>query len=427
MSEYSPEVLLFPKFYRQFALRRMTDFTKINSMSDLPELPRQCVLHLLNDNFLLNKPIVFVPETDNPFIQKKPILKFMHHVVNPVKGPVPFKEEFMLPPKGLLPTLMNYRRRNLRYIKPWEDVKKAPLNVNSQMIISYHALYRARIFGLLKGVRRFDYIFTSLVNQICSLPNQTHIVPIPVGTTEWKKQQFVPSFRKYDKVTIKYPMDNWYLFVMNLIGYMHTKTDSIFSKIPDNVVKNVYFLLYNNKDFIMVNLETMKEFNNGNKDVVIPRFLKLLGQLSERGQANSFTDFGSVEPNIDAEEEVNLDGVKVTDINKEDIPALTAEDPAAVKKTKPPKVKPIEKLKGKVTEDEVVERPSTEVPKDLELARRFKSVAQVRDHERLSARYKRMLTETHATDIFEHEKVSRDKFLAVVNQALATKVDTRVT
>ena len=187
-------------------------------VQERPELPRQCVLHLLNDNFLLNKPIVFVPELDNPFIVKKPVLKFMHHVVNPVKGILPIKEEFVLPPKGLLPTLMNYRRRNLRYIKPWEDIKKQPLNVNSQMIVSYHALYRARIFGLLKGVRRFDYVFTSLMNQICNLPNQTHIVPIPVGATEWKKQQFVPSFRKYDKVTIKFPMDNWYLFVMNLVG-----------------------------------------------------------------------------------------------------------------------------------------------------------------------------------------------------------------
>ena len=424
MSEYSPEVLLFPQFYRKFVLRRINDFNKIHSLSELTELPRQCVLHLLNDNFLMNKPVVFVPEQDNVFLMKRPVLKFMHHVVNPVKGILPIKEEFVLPPKGLIPTLMNYRRRNMRYIKPWESVKKPPLNINSQMVISYHSLYRARIFGMMKGVRRFDYVFSSLINQICSMPNQVHLVPIPVGDTEWKKTQFVMSFKKYDKASIKFPMDNWYLFVMNLVGHMHTKTPSLFSKMPKEIQANTYFLLYSNTDFIVVNLNTLVEFNTGDKDVVIPRFLKQLGELSTGGQANSFTDFGTVEPNIDVEEDINLDGVKLTDINKEEIPVLTAEDPAAVKKTKqPPKVTPEEKLNGIVTDEEVVERPKVKLPDNAALAKRFKSVAQVRDHERLSARYGRMLVETHALDTFEREKISRDKFLAIVSQALASKTE----
>lgn len=423
MSEYSPEVLLFPQFYRRFVLRRMPDFNKINTLSDLVEMPRQCVLHLINDNFLMNKPIVFVPEQDNPFIVKKPVLKYIHHVVKPVQGILPYQEEFVLPTKGLLPTLMNYRRRNIRFMKPWEELNKPPTNMASQMIISYHSLYRARIFGLMKGVRRFNYIMTTMLNQICKMPNLVHIVPIPVGDTTWTKQQFILSFKKYDKASIKFPMDNWYLFVMNLIGYMHTKTPSLFSKIPENIQKNLYFLLYNNKEFIVVNLASLLDFNNGNRDVVLIRFLKQLGMLSDHGQTNSFTDFGSVEPNVDVEEEVNLDGVKITDINKEEIPALSAEDPEAVKKVKPAKITPEKKLKGIVTDEEVVERPVVKLPDNVELAKRFKAVAQTRDHERLSARYKRMLVETHATDMFEHEKVSRDRFLAVVNQALAAKIE----
>ena len=423
MSEYSPEVLLFPQFYRRFVLRRMTDFNKVHSLSELNELPRQCVLHLINDNFLMNKPIVFVPESNNPFIIKRPVLKYMHHIVKPVKGIISYKEDLFLPPKGVIPTLMNYRRRNIRLIKPWEDLKKPPTNMNSQMIISYHSLYRARIFGLMKGVRRFDYIFTTLINQICNMPNQTHIVPIPVGGTTWKKQQFILSFKKYDKASIKFPLDNWYLFVMNLIGHMHTGTPSLFSKMPENVQKNTYFLLYNNKDFIVVNLASLVEFNNGNRDVVLIRFLKQLGVLAEGGQANSITDFGVMEPNIDVEEEVNIDGVKITDINKEDIPVLSAEDPESIKKAKPTRITPEEKLKGTITDEEVVERPKVKLPDNVELAKRFKAVAQTKDHERLAARYKRMLVETHATDMFEHEKVTRDKFLAVVNQALATKIE----
>ena len=119
---------------------------------------------------------------------------------------------------------------------------------------------------------------------------------------------------------------------------------------------------------------------------------------------------------------MDINGVKLSDINKEEIPALSVEDPTTVKKTKLPKIKPEEKLKGTITDEDVIERPKVKLPDNVELAKRFKSIAQIKDHERLASRYKRMLIETHATDMFEREKISRDKFLAVVNQAIAETI-----
>lgn len=418
---YSSEVLLFNRFYLNFAMRRVSDVDKTHPLSALVELPRSCCLHLINDNFLMNKPIVFTPEPDNPFIVKNPYLKFMHHVVNPVSGGISFPEKFTLPPRGLVPTLLNYRRKYIRFIKPWEDIYKIPGNLNSQMIISYHSLYRARIFGMLKGVRRFNYVFTSVLNQISKMAAMdqitAHIVPIPVGAAAYSKTQFILSYKKHDKASIKFPNDPWYLFCMHLIGHMHTGTPSLFSKLPQNVQKNVYFLLYNNRDFVLVNLASIVEYNKGNKDVILIRFLKLLESLTVGGQAASYTDFGAVEPAVDINSDVDTDGITEADINKVDIPALTEETPV-VKVQK--KVKTTEKLKGKITEDEVVERPSIAVPEDSTQNGRFTSVLP-RQHENIINRYKRLLTETHASDIFSHEKVSREKFLNTIKQALLQK------
>ena len=420
--QFSSEVLLFQRFYLNFAMRRISDIDKIHPLSALMELPRSCCLHLLNDNFLMNKPIVFTPESDNPFMLKNPHLKFMNHVTSPISGMIPYPEKFVLPPKGLIPTLMNYRRRNIRFIKPWEDMFKLPGNVNSQMIISYHSLYRARIFGMLKGVRRFNFVFTSVLNQINKMAGLSkitaHIIPIPVGNTAYTKTQFILSYKKYDKASIKYPEDPWYLFCMNLVGHMHTGTPSLFSRIPLNVQKNIYFLLYNNRDFVLVNLASIVEYNKGSKDVIMIRFLKMLESLTVGGQSVSYTDFGAVEPAIDISSDVDVDGVSETDINRVEIPALTEEkDVVKVKQ----KVKPAEKLKGKVTEDEVVERPKAD--EQVEQPQRVKFTSTLpREHESVVNRFKRLFTDTRVSEIFGHEKTTTEKFLTTMNQALMQKI-----
>ena len=55
----SSEMMLYPVFYRTMIQRKIADFNRLWSTSELKELPRQCILHLIDDNFLMNKPIMF--------------------------------------------------------------------------------------------------------------------------------------------------------------------------------------------------------------------------------------------------------------------------------------------------------------------------------------------------------------------------------
>ena len=421
---YSNELLLYPLFYRKFVLRRLTDFKSPRNMDQLKELPRQCVLHLINDNFLMNKPIVFVPELDNPFLLMNPQLKFIHHVTQPVQGIIPYTEKPYYPPKGLLPTLINFRRKTLRYIKPWEDLTKLPTNMNSQAIISYDSLYRVKLFGLMKDVRRFNIIFTSLINMIATMPDYKHVIPIPVGSNTYVRSKFVPSFKAYTRATIKAPTDPWYMFCMNLLGCIHTNTPSMFEQIPDKIKANTFFILYNDKKFVAIKLDELIKFNGGAKDAAMLRTIDLLNSLAEEGQELSYTDFGAVEPVVE-HSDIDTTNIKEEDINKAElaIDSEVEEKPVTPAKfSGMPIIKPKEKLEGKETQDEVVERPKIE-PKDntgkkLQAAKKLKAVSQVKYHEQFVNRFKRILTEHHATDIFKSEKVSRDKFLSTAQKIL---------
>ena len=180
----SQELLLYQPFWRKFMFRRLVDLNRTWSRRELGELPRSCVLHLIDDNFLMNKPVVFVPEDDNWTLSMAPHLKFINHITQPVQGVIPFKENFLLVQKGLIPTMLNYRKRTMRWMRPWKDTSKMPPMLKSQAIISYLSLYRARIFGQLKATRRFNYIMTSVLNNICKMPNQKHFLPIPASALE---------------------------------------------------------------------------------------------------------------------------------------------------------------------------------------------------------------------------------------------------
>lgn len=423
IQDYSAELLLYPRFYREFVLRRLGDFRKVRDMSRLNELPRQCVLHLINDNFMMNKPIVFVPELDNPFLTKNPHVKYIHHVTQPVDGVLPQPETPFFPPKGLIPTLMSFRRKTLSYIKPWDDITKLPTNINSQAVISYNSLYRARLFGLLKDIRRFNLVLTSVINTISSLPNMKHIVPIPVGSNRYERAKFLPSFRAYTKATIKAPTDPWYLFCMNLLGCMHTGTPSLLSAIPDKVKENTTFIAYTKTKFIAFRLDELIAFNHGNKDVVLLRMIDLLNTLAEEGQETSYTDFGAVEPVIAKDVEVD-EKITEADINKEELPGESEDISSNVKTIKSmPSITPKEKLAGKTTPEEVVERPKIE-PKDpdtgkaVENAKKLKAVSQAKYHDQFVNRYKRILTENHAEDLLKSDQMTRDKFLATAQKII---------
>ena len=156
----SNELLIFEQFYRSLVHRRISHFAQLWDTSQLTEWPRGSMLHLIDDNFLMNKPIVFVPDVNGFSMKTLPIKKFVMHVT----------------------TIMNFKKRNQMKMRPVNEISQFPTEKRAgvQSIISYNSLYRARVLGLLRNPRRFAYIWSCILNMIGSMPNKKHIIPIPV-------------------------------------------------------------------------------------------------------------------------------------------------------------------------------------------------------------------------------------------------------
>lgn len=287
----STELLVYDMFYRRNILRRITEMGRLWDKSALQEYPVGCVLHLIDDNFLMNKPIQFIPDVKGWSISINPPLKFIYHVTDIVEGTAPIEERFVLPQPGLNATLLNFRRKHQQWIRPVLNLEDFPNRANTQPIISYNSLYRARIFGILRNHRRLKYILASVINTIQKLPDRKHFIPIPLTNTQYDRQMFLRTYSAYNKATIKFPDDMHYLFLMHFLGFVHAeKTESIFEYIPQAMLPNINFVLTAGNHMIIYNLGHLKEWN-GNKDVLMVRLLKQLNTLAESGTTSTTADF----------------------------------------------------------------------------------------------------------------------------------------
>lgn len=306
---YSDEMLLYPLFYRQMVLRRIGDFNRLWDISEFKEFPVGSIVHLLDDNFLMNKPIVFVPDVNGWSMTRDPYRKYIMHISDtPNETWVKNLEQFVLPQQGVTVTLLNFRKRYQSYIRTCNDKKDLPgvARTQVQTLMSYNSLYRARIFGLLRSVRRFNYIFGNLLNNIANYQDRVHFIPIPVGDKQFDRNMFLKTFKQHVRATIKYPEDNWYLFCMHLLGFIHGEdTPSIFESIPKNMWDKIHFVLYSKTKVLTIRLDHLKEFNGPN-DVIMLRLIKQLNSLAESGTVVTERDFSDVPANIDTVEDKSL-------------------------------------------------------------------------------------------------------------------------
>jgi len=310
-------MIMYQSFYRRFIFRRPSQLGKVVDKSELVELPKASVVHLLDDNFSFNKPITFVPSVSNWGLNLKPRFKFMHHVKEPpAPTVVQYPEYFRLPTPGLNIAINNFRKSTLRYIKPTKDLMDMPSRNGILNYINYNPLFRARVLGIRRSTRRFNYIWSCVVNLLAKLPStHMHYIPIPVGVTEYDKNDFRLSFKAYTRSSIKYPDDPWYLLMMNLLGYLHSeKTESLFENIPERIRANVHFVLYGKTKMFIFNLDDMKKMN-GENDVIMLRFLNTL---------NLLTHDSTEAPASEISEQINQDQFKGN--SRDDIEETFEED-----------------------------------------------------------------------------------------------------
>lgn len=284
----SNEAMLYQQFFRSFIFRKVNDLNNTKEVAQITEWPRGIILHDIYQNFLMNKPVELVPDLTSAPFAINPRRKYIYHQTQPAPETLlKYEEQFVLPMAGLVTTIINFKKRNQRFTRPISAISKFPKAsmTNILSVISYESLYRARILGMIwaKQHRRFKYIWTTILNNIAAMPDRQHFIPIPVGERQYERSQFLLSLKKYDKMSIMHPNDPWYLFMMHFIGFMHCKpTESIFEKIPSNLLSNIHFVLYSRKSCVIYNLEKLKAFNT-NSDTILLRFITQLNMLSDEG------------------------------------------------------------------------------------------------------------------------------------------------
>lgn len=281
--DVSSEYILYNPFYRRTVLRRISDLKTIHDRNELSEYPIGSIVHLVDDNLMMNKPIVLVPNIDGYAMSRLPLRKFIYHITTPVEQTwVKGLENFILPQTGVSATLLNYRRKYQHIMRTCNKLEELPNDkrANVQTFFSYPSLYRARIYGLLRNVRRFNYVMSNVINGISLMPDRLHFIPIPVGTRQFDRATYLKTFKRYDKVTIRYPDDPWWLFCMHLIGFVHgEKTESLFENIPKNMWNKIHLVLYSETKMVILRLDHLKEFN-GTHDTILIRLIALLNALA---------------------------------------------------------------------------------------------------------------------------------------------------
>lgn len=302
----SEERLLYDKFFRTNMFRRINDLTRLWNRDDLVEYPVGSMLHLIDDNFLMNHPVVLVPDTAGWSMTRKPDRKFVMHITEPMIGEtISLAETFALPTSGVSVTILNFKKRNQNLMRPVVKIEDfpSPMRPEVQSIISYNALYRARIFGLLRGYRRFNYIFTNIFNTICLIGTERrHFIPIPVGDKVFDRNKFMTSFIKHDKGSLKHAEDPWYLFMVHFLGWLNVdSTPSLFEKVPQKYWEYINFVLYTRTKVLVLNMKLLKEFNEGNR--ILWRVLNLINLMAEEGHQAAMQDFGDVPVACDTQEE----------------------------------------------------------------------------------------------------------------------------
>jgi len=301
-SSVSMEKLYYNIFYRDKVIRRKNQITQLQERSALTEIPFQGILHVVDDNFLMNKPLVLVPDVNDDTMRLAPIIKFMWHVLQPVYGVVPIPESFQLVNQGLNTTLTNFNRKYKRWIRPVPDLQRYKDLPDRMLCFNYNPLYRARIFGEQRYWRRFRYIFASIFNMMTKYPDKPHFLPLPVSNNVYEKPEFNMSFKGYNKMSIRHPEDAWYLFMMNLIGFIHTEpTESLLSSIPSTMWDKIHLIFYTRNKMLIHTLANLKEWSSSDGSLML-RFIAQLNALAMSGAQTSMIDYSERDVKTDTRE-----------------------------------------------------------------------------------------------------------------------------
>lgn len=262
-------MIMLKIFMQKYSVWRMNHLNQTVPLDIIKDLPGQTIFHCLDS---LNDVIPsFVPH-DNPFLFIGTNKKYIRHVINFEKRETDILE---LPDKGIYMPIVPWQKeiaaftkttnKVLRYVAP--TMKDPILNNSSMMFISYNFLFRTIVRGQLSIFRKFNYIFSGLLNNVISMPDKTHFINIPLPkdiSLLFKRPDFDRTFLKIDKTTLKYPDFPHYLFFVYLLNFVHNKSElGPINAIPHSMWPKINFIINNDKEMVVYNLGALKDLNTG--------------------------------------------------------------------------------------------------------------------------------------------------------------------
>ena len=274
------ERMIEDKFKRLYTIFRLGHFSsRIIELDDKFELPTNSILHVA-DNFAHPNSLSDLPDVDNNiFIQHEHFLKYIwHNTELKLDSPCTYSDKYIYRLAGLPSKLMQFRSTYKNMFKYIATMDALPKKKEALLIVNHNPLFRVKMFGRLQFFRRMELILTSILNTCCQMAEfgKNQFIFIPWDTDFFDKSQFLRSRTVLNYASVKYPESFHYIVMMHLLNFLwDTATTSIFSKLPDEVLNQLYIVPYLNGKYIFYNLKVLKELNVRNL-----AFLKVCNQLN---------------------------------------------------------------------------------------------------------------------------------------------------
>ncbi|NCU27510.1 hypothetical protein EOM86_12480, partial [Candidatus Nomurabacteria bacterium] len=136
-------------FLFQYVVRNEQDITRPKLISELPEFPRDVVIHDFAGNYPMTRIPEPYPDMDLWFCKTLPTRKYLYHFRKPAEPSLmPYPEEFVLQNDKFTSRLSKYRMATQSFAKEVLDPIALPRSrPDIQCILNYNPLFFARVFG----------------------------------------------------------------------------------------------------------------------------------------------------------------------------------------------------------------------------------------------------------------------------------------
>lgn len=369
LPEPATERMMEPIFKRNYTVFRVGHFaTRIIELDKKFQLPNGSILHVADNFEHWNNPSDLPDVANNVFMTRETYKKYIYHVTAlNTTGPIVYEDKYILRMAGLPSKLMQFRIEQGNNFKYVLDKEALPTKREALIVVNHNPIFRMRLFGRMQFFRKFQQMLASILNTCCELSylNKNQFLMIPWGTNYYDKAEFIRSRTALTMTSVKHPEDLQYLFMLHLINFLHSDAvTSMLSKLPDEVLSQLYIVPYRDEKYIFYNLKELKELNY--HDLAYRRIVAQLNTLAllsrDDAKDNPIVDTTITETEIDKDiSEVNED----TDVESTGVKKVIETVASTVTKDAVSTVADMEKKVERMAEFVKPDAPDTKLTKGI--------------------------------------------------------------